>query len=289
QVVEDGLLLRRASSLEAMNRPGTCFVDTQARRIYVWTADGRPPSGHGMEYGGSALAIEFRGGVQYWRLSGFVLTGFRTTGIVIRDRSGGVEIDHMDISYIGAHRAGADLTSGYAVATYDTSGGNFIHHNNLHHTLAEAVHISQTGAGGDLYEDNEIHEAGDPAWLCDPPASRLRIGPGMILRGNRITVRGNRIYRNGHHGLILESDLKGSEGPAHPSENIVEGNVFAFNGGYGVYGDGKNGLAASSANVLRFNLFQGNNQARGGSSGEGGLRLAGNFRGTVLFSNYVLW
>jgi len=285
QVTEDGKLLYRAASLEAVDRPGRCFVDPAARRIWVWASDGAPPETHLMEYGASVSGLEFRSGVKHWRVAGLAITGFRTTGVRIETRAGGIELDRVDISYIGAHRPGADLSSGHAVAVYETSGGNWIHDSRLGRTLAEAVHISQTGAGGDLWENNEIHHAGGAEWRLEGSSSRTLFGPGLILRGGRVTLRGNRLVSNGYHGLILESDLRGSEGASAPGQNIIEGNVFAFNGGNGVYGDGKNGATASAGNVLRFNLFDRNNQARGGSSGDAELRLAGNFDDTVVAHN----
>jgi hypothetical protein len=287
QVVEDGRLLYRAASLASLDRPGRCFVDTGLQRIYVWTSDGQPPSQHQLEYGASATGIEFRGGVRYWRLSGVSLAGFRSAGVLIDNGAGAIELDHLDIGYIGAQRPGADPTNGYALAVYDTSGGNSVHDNNLHHTLAEAVHMSQTGAGGDVYENNDIHEAGGPEWKQEAGYGQTLFGPGLILRGNRVTVRGNRIYNNGYHGLILESDLRGSEGPSAPSDNIIEGNVLAFNGGNGIYGDGKNGAAASRNDIIRFNLFDQNNQARSGSPTDAELRLGGNLDGTLIYNNTI--
>ncbi len=281
QVVEDGRLLSRVATLDQVDRPGRCFVDTGIERIYVWPSGGGPPAAHKMEYGGSAAGIDFLGGARYWRLAGFRLEGFKTAGVLVRSGAGSIELDHMDISYVGAARPGADPSSGYALVVYDTAGGNYVHDCNLHHTLAEAVHISQTGAGGDLYQNNEIHEAGGAEWLAPLPL----VGPGLILRGSGITVRGNRFWGNGYHGLILESDLRGSEGPAAPSQNIIEGNVFASNRGNGLYGDGKNGVTPSRANIIRFNLFDSNNQGRAGSSGDGEMRLAGNFDDTLLYNN----
>jgi hypothetical protein len=190
----------------------------------------------------------------------------------------------MDISYIGAHRPGADLSNGYAVAVHDTAGGNHVHHSVLHHTLAEAVHVSQTGAGADLWEHNEIHSNGGPAWFQETHNGRVFTGPGMILRGDRVTVRSNRFWGNGYHGLILESDFEGSEGRAAPGHNIVEGNVFALNAANGVHADGKNGVMPSRANIIRFNLFERNNQARA-TGGDGELRLAGNFDDTLVYNN----
>ncbi|MBI3695737.1 MAG: right-handed parallel beta-helix repeat-containing protein, partial [Acidobacteria bacterium] len=285
QVVEDGRLLFRVSSLEALDSPGRAYVDTARGRLYVWTSDSRPPAAHLMEYGVSTTGIEFQRGARYWRLAGLHLIGFRTAAIQIRDRAGSIELDHLDISYVGAHRPGADLSSGYALATYDTAGGVWVHDSNLHHTLAEAVHISQTGAGGDVYENNDMHDAGGPDWFHETHTGRVLTGPGLILRGSRAVVRGNRFYANGYHGLILESDLRGSEGPAAPGENLVENNVFALNGGNGLYGDGKNGISASRANVIRFNLFDRNNQARHGATGDAELRLAGNFDDTLVYNN----
>jgi hypothetical protein len=188
---------------------------------------------------------------------------------------------------VGAHRPGADPTNGYAVAVYDTSGGNHIHDSRLHNTFAEAVHVSQTGAGGDIWERNEISDAGGPEWFRQDHTGRYLTGPGMILRADRATVRGNRFLRNGYHGLILESDLLGSEGPARPSGNRIEGNVFAGNAANGIHADGKNGAAASADNVIRFNLLHGNNQARSGSLADAELRLAGNFRGTNIYNNTI--
>lgn len=283
QVVEDGRLLYRVSSLEAVDRPGRCFVDASARRIYAWTSDSRPPAAHLVEYGVAASAIEFRG-VENWRLLGFSVTGFRTTGVMVAAGAGRIELDRMDISYIGAHRPGADPTNGHAVAMQDTSGGNRIHDCNLHHTLAEVVHVSQSGAGGDLYENNDIHEAGGAEWLQETLAG-VQFGPGLILRASRTIARGNRVYSNGYHGLILESDLRGAEGPSAPTDNVIEGNVFALNGGNGIYGDGKNGTAASRGNIIRFNLFDRNNQARAGSDGDAELRLAGNLDDTLIHNN----
>ncbi len=285
QVVEDGKLLYRVSSLEAVDRPGRCFVDAAGARIWIRTSDGRPPDAHRLEYGVVTSGFEFRAGVRHWRLSGLALTGFRTSGVVIAGRAGGIELDGLDISYVGSHRPGADPTSGWALTVHDTSGGNFVHGSSFHHTLAEAVHVSQTGAGGDLYENNSVHDAGGPEWLTDASPARLFYGPGMILRGDGVTVRSNRFYGNGYHGLILESDLLGAEGAARPSGNVIEGNTFALNGGNGLHADGKNGLAASSGNVIRFNLFDRNNQARRGSNGDAELRLAGNFDSTVVYNN----
>ncbi len=284
QVAEDGRLLFRAATLETLDRPGQCFVDAGARRIYVRTSDERPPSAHLLEYGVAISGIEFRAGVSHWRLSGFALSGFRATGVVVAQGAGRLELDRMDISYIGAHRPGADPTSGYALATYDTSGGNQIRRSRFHRTLAETVHISQSGAGGDVYEDNEMQQAGGPEWFHAAHNGRVLTGPGMILRGSRLTVRGNRFTANGYHGLILESDLEGAEGPASPGDNLIEHNVFAANAGNGLYADGKNGLAASAGNVIRFNLFDRNNQSRPGN-GDAELRLAGNFDDTAIYNN----
>ncbi len=285
QIAEDGRLLYRAASLDSLNAPGRCFVDPGLHRIYIWTTDSGPPSQHVIDYGASAAGIEFLGGVHDWRLTGFSVAGFKSSGIVIRRGAGSIEIDHMDISFIGAQRPGADPTSGYALAVYDTGGGNFIHENDLHHTLAEAVHVSQSGAGGDLFENNDIHDAGGPDWAQEAGYGQRLIGPGFILRGNRETVRGNRIFGNGYHGLILESDLLGSEGPSAPSENTIEENMFAWNGGNGVSVDGKNGVSPSRSNIIRFNLFQQNNQARAGSGMDAELRLAGNVGGALIYNN----
>ena len=93
------------------------------------------------------------------------------------------------------------------------------------------------------------------------------------------------LFRSGYHGLIVESDLRGSEGAAAPAENIIERNVFAFNGGNGIYCDGKNGVTPSRGNAIRFNLFDRNNQARAGSSGDGELRIAGNFDDALVYNN----
>ncbi|HYM12856.1 MAG TPA: right-handed parallel beta-helix repeat-containing protein, partial [Bryobacterales bacterium] len=210
QVVQDGRLLYRVSTLDSLDRPGRCFVDTTLQRIYAWITDGAPPASHLMEYGASITGIEFQSGVHGWRLSGLSLAGFRTAGIVIRDGAGSIELDHLDISYAGAHRPGADPTSGYALAVYDTAGGNHVHDCNLHHTEAEALHISQSGSGGGLFENNDIHDAGGPDWFQQAYNGEFPIGPGVILRGSRVTVRGNHIHSNGYHGLILESDLRGS-------------------------------------------------------------------------------
>ena len=284
QVVEEGRLLFRVANLEALERPGQCFVDASARRIYVRSSDEQSPAAHVLEYAVAISGIEFRAGVSHWRLSGFALTGFRTTGVIMAQGAGRLELDRMDISYIGAHRPGADPTSGYALATYDTSGGNQIRHSRFHHTLAETVHVSQTGAGEDLYEGNEMRDAGGPEWFHAAHSGRVLTGPGMILRGSRVTARGNRFTGNGYHGLILESDLDGAEGPASPSHNVIEHNIFASNAGNGIYADGKNGLAASTGNIIRFNLFDRNNRARAGG-GDGELRLAGNFDDTAIYNN----
>jgi hypothetical protein len=286
QVVEDGKLLFRVSALDALDAPGRTFVDTAARRIYVRTSDGAPPSGHFLEYAVVVSGIEFRG-VSGWRLTGFALTGFRSVGILIANGAGQIEADQMDISYIGAHRPGADPTNGYAVAVYDTSGGNRFHDSRFHNTFAEAVHVGQTGAGGDVWERNEIRDAGGPEWFRQDHPGLYLTGPGLILRGSRVTVRNNRFLGNGYHGLILESDLLGEEGPAQPSENVIEGNVFSRNAGNGIYADGKNGAAPSRDNVLRFNLLCRNNQARPGSLADAELRLTGNFRGTRIYNNTV--
>ncbi len=285
QIAEDGRLLYRAASLDSLNAPGRCFVDPGLQRIYIWTTDSGPPSQHVIDYGAAAAGIEFRGGVHDWRLTGFSVAGFKSSGIVIRSGAGSIEIDHMDISFIGAQRPGADPTSGYALAVYDTSGSNFIHENNLHHTLAEAVHVSQSGAGGDLFDNNDIHDAGGPDWAQEAGYGQRLVGPGFILRGNRETVRGNRMFRNGYHGLILESDLLGSEGPSAPGENIIEENTFAWNAGNGISFDGKNGAAPSRNNIIRFNLFHQNNQARAGSAMDAELRLAGNVSGAWIYNN----
>ena len=286
QVVQDGRLVYRVASLEGVDRPGRCYVDTAGRRIWLRTSDGRPPGEHRIEYGAAASGIEFRG-VAYWRLTGFALTGFRATGVMIANGGKGIEIDHMDIGFIGAHRPGADMTNGYAVAVYESGGENRIHHNQLHHTLAEAVHISQTAGPGDLWEDNEIHHSGGPEWLAEGTDSKRLFGPGMILRASGTTVARNRIYANGYHGLILESDLLGREGAASPSGNVVESNWLAWNGGNGIHGDGKNGVTASAGNVIRLNLLERNNQGRPGSDGDAELRLAGNLSGTAVTSNTV--
>jgi len=283
QVAEHGRLLFQVTSLEALDRPGRCLVDTSSRRIYVSPTGAGSPEPSAIEYAVSVSGIELRNGAAHWRLSGFALAGFRTTAVVVADRSGPIEIDRMDISQVGNHRPGGDLSSGHAVAVYGSSGGNRVVHSNLHHTLAEAIHVSQA-AQGDLYENNDIHDNGGSAWFHQNHTGRLLTGPGMILRGSRVTVRGNRFFSNGYHGLILESDLMGSEGRSSPSHNLVEGNVFAFNLGNGLYADGKNGLEASVANLLRFNLFDRNNQARA-ASGDGELRLAGNFDDTLIYNN----
>jgi hypothetical protein len=283
QVVEDGRLLFPVVSLDALQQPGQCFVDTAARRIYARTSDGLSPSDHVMEYGAAVSGVEFRK-VSNWRLEGFGILGFRTSGIVIADGAGNIELNGINVSYAGAHRPGSDPTSGYALAVYDTSGGNRIRASRFHHTFAEAIHVSQSGAGGDVYEENEISDAGGPEWFRQDHMGRYLTGPGMIVRGDRITIRRNRFVRNGYHGLILESDLLGSEGPSRPSGNLVEGNVLCFNGGNGLFGDGKNGVALSAGNVIRFNLLCRNNQNRLDVM-DGELRLAGNFRDTTIYNN----
>lgn len=284
QVVEDGRLVYRVASLEAVDRPGRCYVDTVARRIWLRTSDDRPPGEHRLEYGVSASGIEFRG-VAHWRLTGFAVTGFRATGVMIANGAASIEIDHMDIGYVGAHRPGADPSNGYAVAVYESAGGNRVHHNQLHHTLAEAVHVSQTAAPGDLWEDNDIHHAGGAEWLAEGNDGSRLFGPGLILRASGMVVARNRIWANGYHGLILESDLLGREGAANPSGNRIESNVLAWNGGNGIHGDGKNELHPSAGNGIRFNLFERNNQARPASDGDAELRLAGNLVQTLVESN----
>ncbi len=273
--------LYRVSTLDALDREDSCFVDEAARRIYVRLSGNQPPGP--IEYAVAITGIEFRDDVKYWRLTGLTLAGFRTSGIIIARGAGEIELDRMEIRTIGAQRPGADLTNGYALAVYDTFGGNYIHHSRFHRTLAEAVHVSQTGAGGDLYENNVVGPTGGPEWFHEGHGRRLT-GPGMILRGNRVTVRGNTFDWAGYHGLILESDLRGSEGAANPSYNRIEGNVFSNSFGNGIHADGKNGRAASAGNVIRFNLFERNNRARLGDA-DGELRLAGNFDDTLVANN----
>jgi hypothetical protein len=284
QVVEDGRLIFRVSSLAALDRPGRCWVDPVARRIWLRTSDGRPPGDHRVEYGVAVSGIEFRG-VSHWRLTGFTVEGFRSAGVMIASGAGAIEIDRMEIRQIGAHRPGADPTNGYALAVYDSTGGNHVHHSRFHHTLAEAVHISQTAGPGDRYEENEIHNNGGPEWLVEGQDPRRLFGPGLILRASGMRVERNRIYGNGYHGLILESDLLGSEGPASPGGNVVGENTLAFNGGNGIYLDGKNGRQASSGNLLRFNLLHRNNQARSGSDADAEMRIAGNLDDTQVANN----
>lgn len=286
QVTEDNRLLYRVATLQALDRPARCFVDPAARRIWVRTTDGRPASEHILEYGVAVSGIEFRNGVQHWRLSGLALTGFRTSGVLLATRAGRIELDGVDIGYVGAHRPGADPSNGWGLAVQDTSGENWIHHSRFHHTLAEAVHVSQSGAGGDLFESNEVREAGGAEWLWEGRPDGLLTGPGMIVRGSGERVRGNRFWANGYHGLILESDLTGSEGRASPSRNVIEGNLFAWNGGNGIYADGKNGVDPSTGNILRFNLLDRNNQARRGD-GDGELRVVGNLDDLQVYNNTI--
>jgi hypothetical protein len=286
QVAEDGRLLFPVLSPDALDAPGRCFVDPAARRIYVTTSDSRPPAAHVIEYGTVVSGIEFRN-VSHWRLSGFALAGFRTSGMIIASQAGRIELHRMDVSYIGAHRPGSDPTSGYGLAVYDTSGGNRITESRFHHTFAEAVHVSQTGAGEDVYDRNELADAGGPEWFRQDHPGRYLTGPGMIVRSNRLIVRRNWFLRNGHHGLVLESDLFGAEGPSHPSGNLLEGNVFCSNAGNGVHLDGKNGLSPSAGNVLRFNLLCHNNQRRGEPEADAELRLAGKFHGTAIEHNTI--
>jgi len=285
QVVEDGRLVYRVASLAALDRPGRCFVDTALRRIWLRTSDDRPPVEHQVEYGVSAQGIEFRN-VAHWRLTGFFLTGFRTSGVLVTRGGGPVEIDNMDISYIGAHRPGADPTNGYAIAMHESPGGNRVRYNRLHHTRAEALHISQTARPGDRYEYNEIYDAGGPEWLAEGDTVRFA-GPGLILRASGMEVRGNRLSGNGYHGLIVESDLTGSEGASSPSRNVIEGNVLSANAGNGLHGDGKNGVTASAGNVIRFNLFERNNRRRSGSDADAELRLSGNLDDTEVVNNTI--
>ena len=285
QVTEDGRLLYRVATMQGLDRPGRCYVDTPARRIWVRTTDGRPPAEHILEYGAAVSGLEFRG-AQCWRVAGLTLTGFRSSGVMIAGGAGRIELDRLDISYVGAHRLGSDPTNGWALTLQDSSGGNFIHDSRFHHTLAEAVHVSQSGAGGDLFENNDVREAGGAEWLWEGRAEGLLTGPGMIVRGSGERVRGNRFWANGYHGLILESDLTGSEGRANPSRNVIEGNLLAFNGGNGVYGDGKNRLEASAGNILRFNLLDRNNQARPGD-GDAELRVVGNLDELQVYNNTI--
>jgi len=287
QLAQDRRLLYRTASFASLDRPGRYFVETALQRIYAWTSDSQPPAQHLMEYGISITGIEFRGRVQHWRVTGLELAGFRTAGVIIHDGAGSIELDHLDVSYIGAQRPGADPTNGYALSLYDTSGLNSIHDNNLHHTLAEAVHISQSGAGGDAYENNDIHDCGGAEWDQESGYGQALFGPGVILRGDHVTVRGNHVYNNGYHGLILESDLLGAEGPAAPSGNVIEGNTFAFNGGNGVYADGKNGVTPSQNDIIRFNLFNQNNQARPRSPTDADLRVGGNFDSALIYNNTI--
>lgn len=286
QLAEDGKLLARAASLAGLERSGRWWVDTAGRWIYLRPSEDRPPSGRPLEYGTAASGIEFRG-VHHWRLSGLVVTGFRATGIMIANGAGSIEIDHAEVSFIGAQRPGADPSNGYALVVYDSTGSNFVHHNNFHHTLAEAAHISQTAAPGDRWEQNDLHHAGGPEWLVEGQDPRRLAGPGMILRASGTIVARNRVYANGHHGIILESDLLGREGQASPSRNLVEGNVVAWNGGNGIHADGKNSAQVSAGNVLRLNLVERNNQARAGSDADGEIRLLGNLDDTLLANNTI--
>jgi hypothetical protein len=286
QLAEEGRLLARAASLAGVDRPGRWWVDTAARRIYLRPSDDRPPAGHRIEYGTGASGIEFRG-VKHWRLTGLTVTGFRATGIMIANGAGSIEIDRSEVSCIGAQRPGADPSNGYALAVYDSAGGNYFHHNNFHHTLAEVVHISQTAAPGDRWEENDLHHAGGQEWLVEGQDPRRLAGPGIILRASGAVVARNRVYANGHHGIILESDLLGREGPASPSRNLVEGNILAWNGGNGIHADGKNSSQASAANLVRLNLVERNNQDRPGSDADGEIRLTGNFDDTTLANNTI--
>lgn len=217
----DGTPLRRVASRSELG-PGRYFVETTAGRVVI----GDDPTSRTVEVASARFA--FRGEAPNVRVRGLVIEKYDSPAQegAVEAKGPGWRVEATEVR----ENAGA----GIGVVTGGVVRDCAIHHNGQ---------LGATAGGTDiLFENNRIYANNtadfDPAWEA---------GGLKITESRSVTLRGNRVDRNGGPGLWCDIDCR---------DVLIEGNHVEENLGPGIF------YEISYAAVIRRNTLRRNGDAR---------------------------
>jgi hypothetical protein len=216
---------------------------------------------HAAATSGDTYPIRITG--SYFRLQGFVLenaTGISSTNVYFDGSANHVELSGNEIRYSQDQGVFAEATTSDVHIV-----GNRIHDNGW-------GHVSGQHQSHGLYVEGRNHLIANNVVHDHPYGFGIQLYP----QNSGTIVTANTVVASGHSGIVLG-------GSGGVSGIVVRGNVFAFNGQYGI---GRDSTCPTSS-VADANVLYGNGSGAV-QSGCSGLSTAGGNRTTnPLFVDYA--